>query len=446
MKPYQLLLILCCLAYQSQAQNFKEVLNTTASNRESPDAFGLSVDISENIAIIGAKERDAMTKEGMILEDAGAVYIFEKDTVVGWREVQKLKIAYPEEYAGFGTSVSISGDYAIVGAAEASTNEQEEDSLGLAGAAYIFERNKEGKWIEKQKLVAKDRAEGDRFGWRVSMDNDIAIIGAVTEGDFGDGFAELAGAAYIFERDKKGQWIEQQKLIASDRWAYDAFGYAVHVSGDYAVVGAKGESIVEEEVLEMGSRVGEGAAYVFKRGDDGLWVEDQKVMAFNRKQREAFGYSVAISEDFLMVGAVYKNDKSYNAGAVYVFEKDLTGAWKESQILTAPVKNTSDNFGGFVSMSGDYLVVGAKGQDTDASNKKPVTNAGAAYVFKKNDRGKWRLMQKLVAAKRMKYAGLGCTVAIDGTTILAGAAFNHMDAVGQNLLNKAGLVYFFDGE
>jgi len=50
------------------------------------------------------------------------------------------------------------------------------------------------------KLTASDGAASDRFGNSVSVNGDVAIVGAIWDDDQGD----LSGSAYIFERNADG--------------------------------------------------------------------------------------------------------------------------------------------------------------------------------------------------------------------------------------------------
>ena len=94
-------------------------------------------------------------------------------------------------------------------------------------------------WDELQKFVAADRASQARFGWSVCVDGDYAIVGASLERMDASGGNMLygAGAAYMFVRDGN-TWVQQQKLVPSDRHAEALFGYSVSISGSYAIVGA----------------------------------------------------------------------------------------------------------------------------------------------------------------------------------------------------------------
>ena len=144
---------------------------------------------------------------------------------------------------------------------------EDEDASGAntqywAGSAYIFERDGSGNWTQAQKLTASDRAASDWFGWSVSISGDYAIVGANAEDEDASGAntQNNAGSAYIFERDGLGNWTQAQKLVASDRAAFDYFGISVSISGDYAIVGAYAE---DEDASGANFQFDAGSAYIF---------------------------------------------------------------------------------------------------------------------------------------------------------------------------------------
>ncbi|MBN4065968.1 FG-GAP repeat protein, partial [Candidatus Amoebophilus asiaticus] len=157
-----------------------------------------------------------------------------------WSEVQKITASDRGVADYFGISLCISGDYAIVGAFWEDEDTSGANTIGNAGSAYIFERDGTGNWNQVQKIVASDRASWDQFGHRVSISGNYAMVGANLEDEDASGADSLgqAGSAYIFERDGSGNWNQVQKITASDREANDRFGYSVSISGNYASVGA----------------------------------------------------------------------------------------------------------------------------------------------------------------------------------------------------------------
>ena len=240
-----------------------------ANDKQANDLFGNSVSISGDYAIVGAPYEDAGGS------DAGAAYIFKRDTNTGsWSQQAKIQANDKKANDQFGDSVSIAGDYAIVGA-------YQEDTGGSdAGAAYIFKRDTTtDSWPQQAKILATDKAASDNFGISVSISGDYAIVGALNE-DAGMSNISNAGAAYIFKRSGT-TWSQQVKILANDKQVGDKFGVRVSLSGDYAIVGA----YYEDE-----GGVDAGAAYIFKR-DTGAetWSQQAKILASDKQADDYFG-------------------------------------------------------------------------------------------------------------------------------------------------------------
>lgn len=117
----------------------------------------------------------------------------------------------------------------------------DDDKGSSSGSAYIFDRNYDGSgdgwgYDRVKKITASDGAAGDCFGWSVDISGGVAVVGAYGDDDKGSG----SGSAYIFQKDaggtNNGGFVK--KLLALDGAAGDAFGHAVSISGDRAVVGA----------------------------------------------------------------------------------------------------------------------------------------------------------------------------------------------------------------
>jgi len=218
--------------------NWNEVTKLTASDAEAGDIFGNSVSISGDKSIVGAFGND---DAGRL---SGSAYVFERDSGGNWNEVAKLTASDAAIDDLFGTSVSISGDKAIVGSPD-------DDEPFDSGSAYVFERDSGGNWNEVTKLTASDAGDEDAFGISVSISGDKSIVGAALD----DNANTNSGSAYLFVRDSGGNWNEVAKLTASDTASGDAFGFPVSISGDKSIVGSPGD---DDEPFNSGS------AYVFE--------------------------------------------------------------------------------------------------------------------------------------------------------------------------------------
>jgi hypothetical protein len=141
-----------------------------------------------------------------------------------------------------------------------------------AGAAYVFERDSTGVWVEVQKLLASDATAEDQAGTSVAISDDRVIVGAVGDDTSGG----HAGAAYLYERDAVGIWSEVQKLLASDGEAGDNFGVSVTISGNRAIVGARGDDAggawnARADMVDPAADVVAMNDGFFLRADGALW-------------------------------------------------------------------------------------------------------------------------------------------------------------------------------
>ena len=252
----------------------------TASDGQADDYFGGSVSLFNDTALIGAFVWNG---------GAGAAYVFTRAGTI-WTQQQKLT-ASPPELEWFGTSVSLYGNTALIGAVGTWT---------ANGAAYVFTRTGT-TWAFEQKLTASDGAEDDNFGYSVALYGDTALVGAYGDDDNGD----ESGSAYVFSRTET-TWAQQDKLLASDGEAGDSFGWFVSLDGDTALISA------------YWSENGKGSAYVFTRSGT-TWTQQQKLTASDGARPDWFGWAFSLSGDTALIGAFYKDQ---GRGAVYVFIND----------------------------------------------------------------------------------------------------------------------------
>ena len=379
-----------------------------SSGGNSNDEFGISVAISGGYAIVGAYKEDGF---GGIL-DKGATYIYVRNANT-WILQQKIQDHLGAAGDLFGSSVSISGDYAIVGA--------ENDKIGAnshQGSAYIFVRNG-STWTQQAKLTASVGSNFDYFGSSVSISisGDYAIVGAMEDG-IGD-----SGSAYIFVRNGS-IWTQQAKLTASDADHGEGFGISASISGDYAIVGAFSD--------DVGTNTDQGSAYIFVRNGS-IWTQQAKLTASDGSGGDWFGYSVSISGAHAIVGAflddVGSND---NQGSAYIFVRNGS-TWTQQAKLTASDGSASDYFGRSVSISENHTIVGTYFDDVGGN-----TNQGSAYIFVRNG-SIWTQQSKLTASDGNQFAYFGVSVSISGDYAVIGALG---DDVGAN--TDQGSAYFFN--
>jgi hypothetical protein len=275
-----------------------------------------------------------------------------------------------------------------------------EDTYGiLAGAAYVYHFDG-SEWIEMQKLLASDGAKTDSFGASVVIDGDIALIAAPSDSNAN---GSDAGAVYVFRRDGS-TWLEETKLLASDGLESDRFGAGLDLEGDLAIIGSSCDD-------ENGTN--SGSAYVF-RFDGTQWTEGQKLLASDGGVHDYFGEELAVRGDLAVIGArAADNENGADAGAAYVFRR-IDETWEEEARLLASDGDVKDWFGVAVTTDGQCVAIGAPGDDDLGDH------CGAAYVFRR-DRGAWIEEAKLLATDGWVDHEFGTSIAAEAGHVVVGA-------------------------
>ncbi|MEM7103892.1 MAG: IPTL-CTERM sorting domain-containing protein [Bacteroidota bacterium] len=360
------------------------------------NAFGETVAIDGDYAVVG--NSTITTTDGI---QAGAAYIFYRNEggPNNWGQVKMLTAQNGFQLDRFGVSVGISGNTVVVG------NWHFQSSIG-PGRAFVFEKDQGGtdNWGLVKELNASDATDGDQFGFAVDISGEFVVVGA-KEND------NNQGAVYFYQRDLggAGNWGELIKVQASDGDSFDRFGGAVDINGDFAVIGAFND---EDAASQAGS------AYILFKDQGGInnWGEVTKVVAFDAGSADFFGTSVALSGDYVVVGAYNDNGST---GSAYIYEKDLGGQdnWGFLVKKTASDAAGNDWFGWRVALSGDNLLVGAIREDFTG-----VNNTGSAYLFNRNEGGvnAWGEVAKINASDFAANNNFGI-VDINGVDAIVGA-------------------------
>ena len=345
-----------------------------ASDGSNGNAFGYSVSVSGDTLLIGSCYDD---DHGTM---CGSAYVFVR-TEGTWTQQQKLLASDGAAFDYFGNTVSLDGDTALIGA---------HGDNGYIGSAYVFVRTGT-TWTQQQKLTASDGGADDWFGYSVSLSDDTAAIGA--HGDNG-----YTGAVYVFTRSGTA-WSEQQKLLASDGGSLDSFGYSVSVDGDTALIGAHWDNDYQ------------GSAYVFVRAGT-TWTEQQKLISSDGVSWDYFGWSVSLSGESALIGAMFDDDNGTDSGSAYIYTRSGT-TWVEEGKIIAFDGAGNDQFGGSVILDGDTAVVGAWADDDSGSD------SGSAYVFIRTGTT-WTQEDKLTASDGEMDYQFGSSVALEGNRALIG--------------------------
>ncbi len=174
--------------------------------------------------------------------------------------------------------------------------------------------------------------------------------------------------------------------------------------------------VVGVRTADIGNLENPGAAYVFER-IDGQWQEVQKLTASSRSQQDFFGESVALEGDWLFIGAMGNDDEEQDGGAVYVFKRN-DGQWEQEQILYPDDRQDFHGFGWEIALQGDRVLVGAP------LDEEVATQAGAVYMFERDERSdEWEQTQKILPQNIFPDVAsfFGTTMGLDGEHLIVGS-------------------------
>ncbi|HOM35731.1 MAG TPA: MBG domain-containing protein [Bacteroidales bacterium] len=445
MKKSVLSLAFVLIYFIAFSQFWKETKKTVAFDRHVDDYLGWSVSIDGDFAVIGVPYQDYDENGQNYLLNAGAAYVY-KFVDGEWVFHQKLVSNIRRSQDNFGYSVCIKGDYIIVGATKNAYDSNELDAKINAGAVYVF-KNIAGNWIFQQKIVANDRQAQDQFGYSVAIDGNYIVVGAVYQ-DFDNGMLDEiqdAGAAYIFKYNS-GNWTQIKKLFSTNRSVNEYFGNAVSIDGEYIVVGSYFHDYDASGSVFVNNS---GAAFVYKNNSD-AWNLVEKLTVLDRQENDLFGCSVAISGDYIIAGA-YAHDYNLTggefmseAGAAYIFKNNF-GTWIQHQKIIAPNPDRAagDRFGFSVSISNGIMVVGAYLQEYDDYNSGIDYYNAGAAYIFKENSGNWEYKQKIINSDREAQDYFAYSVGISGEYIICGAYQEAHNENGENPLSMAGSAYIF---
>lgn len=274
------------------------------------------------------------------------------------------------------------------------------------------------------------------FGYETVVNGDFLAIGTNTQ-----------NTVTVYQKDVSGTWILKQSL-ASEVSEDIGFGTSISIYGNYMVIGASKEKDAAKEMNNVGS------VYVYKYNQiTETWEIQQKLTAPYSVLGLNFGWSVAIHGDHIVVSA--RGDKtdannggtSYsNCGAVYLFKLNtVNNEWEYKQKIVATHRASNLYFGGDLSVSNQYFVVGAYGDKLDDSGANSLSsNAGSVYLYKFNTDGTASYIKKITTSDRTASVRFGYSVAISNNTFVVGAEREKTDENQQNSLNQAGAAYIFN--
>jgi uncharacterized protein (DUF2345 family) len=381
-------------AVRTLPANWAQLAELTPTIRAKNDWFGISIAINGNTVVVGDFDAN--------IEEFGTVDVFVKPAN-GWSNMtQTATLTSSDSGAGFGTSVAISDNIIVVGAANTSNFSKQT----TPGAVYVFVKPA-GGWkdmTETVKLTASDGISGDAFGNSVSISGNTIAVGAFFVNNF-------SGRVYVFTCTGGG-CIQAAELSASDSdGILDYLGCSVAISGNTVVAGSYGHNNFQ------------GSAYVYVEPSGG-WAdmtETAELTTFNGKGSDDVGFSVAISGGTVVAGAP---GAFTGYGAAYVYIEPPSG-WASTGNFTAalgaPDAVQGDSFGESVALNENAkgIAVGGPGANIGQNLEQ-----GAVYAYVLPSTG-WKTTRhayaEVTASDGASADLMGTSIGISGTAIVAGA-------------------------
>ena len=335
---------------------YKVLDNPNAYTTSVGDFFGISTDVSDNYFIVGASQEDEAGGSG-----SGKAYIYSTSTGALLYTLNNPNAYNTVASDQFGLTVAISNNYAIVGAYP------EDDAGGSAsGKAYIYSTSTGSLLYTLNNPNAYGTSADDNFGFSLDISDNYAIVSAYQEDD-ATGLS--SGKAYIYSTSTGSLLYTLNNPNPFDIGTSDFFGQSVGISNNYAIVGAPGE----DETGNLGS----GKAYIYSTSTGSLLYTLDNPNAYSTSAGDSFGSAVAISNNYVIVSAISEDDVGGgSSGKAYIFS---TADW--SLLYTLDNSNAydtslNDQFGTSVAISDNFALVGAWSEDDVGG-----TSSGKAYIF-----------------------------------------------------------------
>jgi MYXO-CTERM domain-containing protein len=365
----------------------------TEQKLSSPDQTG--VQFFGNTVRVDATHLYVAAPFNYTVANPGKIYEFVRSGA-GWDPTGHVVATSVQTKDVFGFGFDWDGSTLLVGADYASVVQQSQQGL-----AYAFSAADGTTW-NHQPLQTSDGVNGDAFGTSVAAFNDRIVVGTPSKfkGALVGANPQLVGEARVFLRGNSG-WQTEAILDSPTQFSGGAFGQAVALSENTAVVGASAETV--------GSVHGQGTAYTFTRAGTSWSTGTALVLPRGAANGNA-GAAVAISNQTIIVGAPNLDQ----TGAVFLFER--SGASWAAPGVEVPLTGVanSDRAGLSVAIDGDVAVVGAPSTNTD----------GAVFVLHRVN-NVWSLWTRIAAPVQSPVVILNMTfgwaVAVRGSLVYVSA-------------------------
>ena len=380
-----ILVVQLAIAFSASAQCIRASVGLPGNTE--PALLGTSVSIHGDLAVIGAPLQVGVTDWA-----SGRVHVYRFDGV-DWALEAELVAEDGATGDMFGISVDTDGQRIVVGAWF------EDTAFSNDGAAYVFYKPDESDWILEQKLVAMMPRPEATFGRTVAVDGGAIAIGSPLDSTLGS----ASGRVHVFEQ-VSGVWSEQAQLQSPFQQPLERFGLALDMEGSRLAVGA---SWADTE---------RGAVHIFDRDGDG-WSHTQEINDPSGENGDQFGFDVALAGNWLGIGAYKADGLQTDSGKVDFYQR-IAGNWTLQASFDGDLFGSEAQFGVSVAMENDLAVVGSRYGTVDGGS----SSTGAVSAFRLVN-GDWLRGIDLVSPDVGFEAEFGWQVAVSGEAGIVGAPY-----------------------
>jgi len=366
-----------------------QIARLDPSDPELDDRFGSSVDLNGDYMVVGAPNEDAGA-----LSDGGSAYLYKKDKTGSVQQLVKVSATTPKTEEYFGYSVAMDSNVIVVGAPEGAS---------ASGDAYIFlVDTNDSVPLPPQKINSGSPTNGDSFGSSVGISGDYVIVGAPNN-----------ASVYLYKLDVNKTATLVDTLNEVGLVANDSYGQTMAIDGNYIIVGAKDKTVTSNS---------NGVVYFYEINpvtDTASLLGTQNLSGV--VDYDYFGSSVSVSGSYAVVGAYGIDTIATDAGKAYMYKinglNDLPKVDEFAPNIGQDTLAENDYFGYSIDISGEYIIAGAYKKDAGA-----ISDAGSAYVYHIDTMSDTvELIEKLDLLSPTAEDYFGASVAIDGDFMIVGA-------------------------
>jgi len=327
--------------------------------------FGSSVAIKDNFLMVGAPNRFFNSKE-----KAGSVYYYKYNGGTAkwgilnngpYKEDELIEHSSPAAFDRFGCSISIDGNYMIIGASG--------KGGGGKGKACVY-KYQSNNWVFVKDIVGSTSVNNDEFGHKVQVLGNLAYVSAPNHNT-------NRGIIYIFNRTNGGSdnWGEIQKVVMESAYINTYFGNDFSFGSSWGIIGSKRSDTLKGEAYFIYYNTS-----TERWGTQGIsdYQPNQTVVASDGSANDLFGYAVSLYGNDVIIGAYKKKgDGTNETGGAYIYKYTGENFWELHKQINANDMAQDDEYGISVFMHNRYAIVGSWKEESTNTD----LNAGAAYLF-----------------------------------------------------------------